>query len=212
MRYRKIRGQKRLLADVDDWIERNKTINLDSQRDYAKIWVHPWSGISVINSEIPEPRGEIRSRMLQGLFEIYEAWEAQLKETNEPYYLKLWIYHERFSRSQVVCATREFLNFYEKTFPDKMENKSPTDGFFNTVEGKADEFKWDVVPDYESYSESDFDPDPDRYYSMEDYYSIMRFFRNLKKTAERSVYEFEGTEYVSYLQRKGLVYLGERKK
>ncbi len=212
MRYKKIRGQKRLLKDVDEWIERNKKLNLDSQRDYAKIWVHPWSGISVLNSEIPEPRGKIRKRMLQGLFEIHDEWKAQLDTLGEPYYLKLWIYHERFSRSQVVCATGDFLKFYDKTFPEKLGDKEPTEGFFNAVGNKADEFTWDVVQDYETYSESDFDTDPDMYYSLEDYHADMKFFRKLKKTAERSVYEFEGTEYISYLHRKGIVYLGERKK
>ena len=214
VRYKKIRGQKRLLKDVDEWIERNKKLNLDSQRDYAKIWIHPWSGISVLNSEIPEPRGEIRKRMLKGLFEIHDAWRAQLDTLGEPYYLKLWIYHKRFSKSQVVCATGDFLHFYDQTFPDSIDDKTPTKGFFNAVNNAIDDFNWDVAVDYEAYSDSDFDPDPDpdMYYSLEDYHEIMKFYRKLKKNALRSVYEFEGTEYVSYLQRKGFVYLGERKK
>lgn len=211
-RFRKIRGQKRLLSRVEHWIEYNKKLILDSQRDYVKIWIHPWSGISVLNSEIPEPRGEIRTRMLQGLFEIHDAWKEQLDSIGEPYYLKLWIYHERFSKSQVVYAKGDFLHFYDNTFPTKASLEVPTDGFFNAIGTKSSEYNWDVMVDHEVYSESDFDPDPDMYYSMKDYHSIMRFYRHLKKTAERSVFEVEGTQYVSYLQRKGLVYLGESKK
>ena len=55
-----------------------------NERDYAKIWVHPFSGISLTNSQIPEPKTETKKRILNGLLDIYESWKNQLDKLNEP--------------------------------------------------------------------------------------------------------------------------------
>lgn len=60
MTTKKIRGHKRRWKDMDHWVKTHKNLDVDyvqnSQREYAKISVHPWSGISFLNSQIPVPK------------------------------------------------------------------------------------------------------------------------------------------------------------
>lgn len=113
MRTKKIRGHRRQWTHIDAWIDANKQLNLENVkrngRDHAKIWVHPWSGITVTNSQIPEPKRETKRRIIKGLIAIYEGWKASLDQLNEPYYLKIWLYEPRLSKSQVVCAIEKEL-------------------------------------------------------------------------------------------------------
>ncbi len=108
MKTKKIRGHKRRWHDIDQWVEYHKNLSLDYlkeyQRDYAKIRAHPWSGISLTNSQTPEPKGLTKTKILNGLIEIYNSWKIELDELDEKYYLKIWLFEPRFSSSQVVCA------------------------------------------------------------------------------------------------------------
>lgn len=76
MKTKKIRGHKRRWNEIDRWVEFNKNLDFDYlkkyQRDYAKITVHPWSGISVTNNQIPEPAGTTKIKTLNGLIEIHD--------------------------------------------------------------------------------------------------------------------------------------------
>src|SRR5690554_4737715 len=97
MRSRKIRGHKRRWNDIEKWINNHKDLNLDYlkdyKRDYAKIRVHPWSGLALTNSTIPEPKRETRKRITSGLIEIYDSWKITLDKLGEPYYLKICGYN-----------------------------------------------------------------------------------------------------------------------
>ena len=120
MKTKKIRGHKRRYNDIDHWVETHKNLNLDNlkeyQIDYAKIRVHPWSGISLTSSRKPEPTRQTKSKILSGLIAINDSWKNELNKLGENYYLKIWLFEPRFASSQVVCALGNYLDFYENTF------------------------------------------------------------------------------------------------
>src|SRR4051812_38389727 len=122
VRQKKIRGHKRRNKHIDNWRLENLSFNLkdyllnECERYYAKIRVHPWSGLSLTSSVTPEPTGKTKQKMLLGLLDIYEYWKNQLDKLGQSYYLKIWLFEPRFSQSQVVCAIGENVDFYENTF------------------------------------------------------------------------------------------------
>ena len=89
MRKKKIRGHKRRWKEIEAWIDSYKNHDIGYltrfDRDYAKIRVHPWSGISLTESQIPEPKGETKKRILKGLIQIYDSWKNTLEQLGEPY-------------------------------------------------------------------------------------------------------------------------------
>jgi hypothetical protein len=125
MRQQKIRGNKRRQRYIEEWRLKNLKLHFDLiekyDSDHIGIVVHPWCDISIANSKIPEPKGVIKQLMLSGLIDIYESWKEQLDKLEQPYYLKLWLFTTRFSKSQVVCAIGEKIEYYENVFfkPDK---------------------------------------------------------------------------------------------
>lgn len=127
IRHKKIRGHKRIWKSIDRWIERTKHLDLEylkrNQRDYVKVWVYPYSGISVLKSEFSPPKGTTRKKIITGLLDLYHLWKQQLETLKEPYYLRIWFYNDDISKSQVVCAIGDCLDFYENTFFDPKENK-----------------------------------------------------------------------------------------
>jgi hypothetical protein len=120
MKTKKIRGHKRIWKDIEKWKNANLKLDLEhlkqNERDYAKIGVYPFSAISLTNSQIPEPKTKTKKRILNGLLDIYDSWKNQLDQLNEPYYLKIWLFEPRFSKSQVVCAIGNSIDFYKNTF------------------------------------------------------------------------------------------------
>ena len=108
MRQQKIRGFNRRFRDIDIWRSENLDLRLDLiekyNGDHIDIVVHPWCDISIINSKIPEPKRVTKKLILNGLIDIYESWKVQLNNLGKPYYLKIWLFEPRFSKSQVVCA------------------------------------------------------------------------------------------------------------
>ena len=127
IRTKKIRGHKRIWKNIEHWKNNAKQLDLEHvksyQRDYSKIWVRPYSNLCLGNSVTPAPKGKTRQKIIEGLFEIHKNWKLQLAALNKPYYLKIWFYHPDVSRSQVVCAIGDFINFYNITFHNPNENK-----------------------------------------------------------------------------------------
>lgn len=127
IRYKKIRGHTKIWKEIEVWIETNKTLDIDnlqlSKRDYVKVWVAPFSNISVLNSEFPAPRRKTRQKIVNGIFEIYTHWKQQLETLDKPYYLKVWYFPHNVSMCQVVCAIDDFVNFYDSTFYTPEVNK-----------------------------------------------------------------------------------------
>ena len=212
MRIKKIRGQKRLWKRIEEWKSQNLELDLEylksSQREYVKIWIHPFSSISMLNSEFPEPKGKTRKLILNGLIEIYDSWKAQLETLGQPYYLKIWLFDPHFSKSQVVCAIGDFLNFYDITFhkPEDVDSSK----LKNVRKSLPDGFNWELHWDEYHLKENEVG-EPEDYYSLEDYRAELKNFnRKLKRPHRTTTYSSEGekTEYYSF--KTGQVWIGDK--
>lgn len=129
MRIQKVRGHNRCQKQIKKWVQETKHLNLTElfewRREYAEILIHPWSsGSSLIDNVFPEPNKKTKELMLEGLLEIYESWKIELDKLHKPYYLKIWLYEPRISKSQIVCAIDDKIAHYEKLFIklDKPQN------------------------------------------------------------------------------------------
>jgi hypothetical protein len=189
MRQQKIRGNKRRQRYIEEWRLENLKLRFDLIEKYGgyhiDIVVHPWCDISIVNSKIPEPRGIIKQLMLNGLIDIYESWKEQLDKLGQPYYLKLWLFTTRFSKSQVVCATGEKIEHYENVFfkPDKdkilvLEN-------FGTLKARLAQLTWDYRLDEDHYDNCTVG-EPERYASRQEYLDTQTWFTRLLKKPHRT--------------------------
>lgn len=119
-RYRKIRGINRRKRAIEQWGEVNKVLDVDlldqEKRDYVEFLIQPWSRLSLINSIYPEPTGDCEYLLIKNLQKIYQSWKDSLEALQAPYYLQIWLYEEYISRSQVVCAIKNYKEFYQNIF------------------------------------------------------------------------------------------------
>ena len=117
---KKLRGHNRIFKKIEKWKHENLHLDIDAlesyQRNYVKIYVSPFSDISIAGREIPSPKGKTKKLILESLFEIHNSWEEQLKNLEQPYYLAIWLYEPNFKNSQVVCAIGDYLDWYNVTF------------------------------------------------------------------------------------------------
>lgn len=212
-RIRKSRGHRKKWKDIEHWIERSKPLDLNylqsHEREYVKIWVHPWSGISITNSEIAEPAGETKKRILQGLIDIYYSWKSSLDELGEPYYLKIWLFDPYFSRSQVVCAIRNNLNFYETTFYRPEQQKKLIPSHYGKLANHISCFNWDCHWDEMHFEQADLG-EPEEYASHRDYLEHRKWFNRLmKKPLRKTDYQNQAGETIeAFAHRQGTVWVG----
>ena len=172
MRQRKIRGFNRRIRDIDNWRLDNLDLRLDLiekyNGDHIDIVVHPWCDISIINSKIPEPKRKTKKLMLNGLIDIYESWKIQLDKLDKPYYLKIWLFEQRFSKSQVVCAIADRIEYYENNFFKPDFKKQFKTSNYGQLSGRLQKFDWDYRLDEDHY-ENNFVGEPALYASRQDY-------------------------------------------
>lgn len=211
MKTKKIRGHNRIWKNIEKWKKANLKLDLENlknyERDYAKIWIHPFSGISLTNSRNPEPKGETKERILNGLFDIYENWKNQLDELNEPYYLKIWLFEPRFSKSQVVCAIGNSIDFYNTTFnnPEKVE-EFKTD-FVEIKKKRIENFNWEHKLDEDFMFSTDIG-NPEDYETEKEYLEDKKWFNDRLKKKHTKKTLNDGTE--SYAFELGKVWIGEK--
>lgn len=217
MKTKKIRGHKRRWNDIDRWVETHKNLNLDYlkkyQRDYAKIRVHPWSGIPLTNSQIPEPKGLTKSKILNGLIYIHDSWKGKLDKLGENYYLKIWLFEPRLSSSQVVCAIGDYLDFYENTFYKPKESKKFYPENYGQVKSEIENFNWEYRLDEEHFDNSE-PGDPELYSTLADYEEAKRWLEKMLKKPHKTTIFIEpiGKATESYSFIKGDVWLGGKQK
>lgn len=161
MRQKKIRGHNRRHKQLDNWRLDNLSLDLtdyllnERDRYYAKIRVHPWSGLSLTNSLTPQPTGKTKQKMLNGLLDIYEDWKKQLDKLGQPYYLKVWLFEPRFSQSQVVCAIGNNVDFYENTFYKPDTNKTIQLDNYGSLKTKLSKLNWEYRLDEDHYDNTE---------------------------------------------------------
>ncbi|WP_158850999.1 hypothetical protein [Algibacter sp. L1A34] len=211
MNTKKIRGHKRIWNDIEKWKNANLKLDLENlkqnERDYAKIWIHPFSGISLTNSQIPEPKTETKKRILNGLFDIYESWKNQLDELNEPYYLKIWLFEPRISKSQVVCAIGNSIDFYKNTFKVSANPKKIKADFTSIMRKRIENYTWENRLDQEFMYSSDLGKIED-YETEKEYLEDKKWFNNRLKKKHSEKTMKDGTKCYSF--EVGQVWLGEK--
>lgn len=214
MKTKKIRGHKRRWKAIVQWVEASRQFDVDAleicQRNFVKVNIHPWCDLDVLNSQTPEPNGKTRQYILNGLIQIYNAWKKSLNTLNEPYYLKIWLYEPRFSKSQVVCSIRDGTDFYNLTFHNPNLNKKLNPQNYGSLEKEMAKFNWEYRYDEEHINNTQLGH-PDDYYAMENYHQErIKFEQRMKKPHRVTTYtEPIGDATEAYSFKKGVVWIGE---
>ncbi len=214
MRYRKIRGNNRRLRNVESWRLYSLKYGIKyvkiNERDHFDIVVHPWCDISATRSAFPEPNGKIRKQMLEGLLDIYDDCKIKLDELGQPYYLSIWLYEPRFSKSQVVCAIGDSLNFYNTSFfkpnYDKRINLKP----YGNLKERLSQFNWSMHFDEDVFFNNQVGS-VEQYCSIKDYEETVTWFNKLLKRPHRTdkiTEEISDVEEM-YFFKQGYVWIGE---
>ena len=212
MRYKKIRGLKRKVAKIPNWINGYSELNIghltEYKYEYAKVYVEPWGNLTLTNSQIPEPKGKAKKEILNGLEKIYDSWKTELEKLNKPYYLKIWLYEPRISKSQVVCAIDDKIEYYENIF-EKSDFKQNNSSFTNQL---SSDFKWQPKTDEEPFWESELLWTIDQYARIEDSYSDRKLLKKLNqgnyKTQE--IDSSNGYKDTIYFLPKGKIWVGDK--
>ena len=215
MKYKKIRGHKRIWEGIKKWEERHKDLDLDNLeihlRNYTKVWVSPYCDYYLLNSETPEPTGKTRQLILQALLNIYDSWKEKLDQLDEPYYLKLWLHEPNISRSQVVCAIDPYIEFYNETFhiPESQKNLNVQN--YGSLSSRIEEFNWTYAPEEYPVSIEDIGM-PYEFASYEDYRKNKRHVKkHLKRPYRTSVFKDQtGKEEECSWRRVGSIWIGEK--
>lgn len=216
MRVRKLRGHKRRWKNIEKWRKNSFSFEGDYfkeyQRDYKEILIHPWCDIDFTESHIPQPNGITKLNMLEGLLDVYDYWNEELIKLNIEYSLVIWLYDQRFTKSQVVCATGDFCNYYDNTFlatnlPDKKFNAQ-----FPSLEDRLNKFEWKLCLD-EDYLDQSYLGTEEEYSSIEQYNEQKTWFNRLMKKKHRTI-KFDkpiGDISESYAFKQGYVWVGKLK-
>lgn len=116
-RKQKIRGWKRRVRAVENWVSYYKELDLktleERNGDYVKLWLAPF--YSLIDYTLPN---WYKRLLVNALLEVYHSWDKSMKEIGEPYYLKIWLLKKDFIRSQVVVSFRDSLHSYDTLFSE----------------------------------------------------------------------------------------------
>ncbi|MBR8841025.1 MAG: tetratricopeptide repeat protein [Stigonema ocellatum SAG 48.90 = DSM 106950] len=114
---KKVRGWKRRIRQIQQWKQRNFNVGInDFNYDHAKI-----------QSVKASPPMWYRRLIEDAMLEIYHNWKKQLIERGEPFYLRIWLFHPRFYKSQVVAGIRDRIDWYENVFdlPENQDQSFP---------------------------------------------------------------------------------------
>lgn len=209
-RVKKIRGHRKIQKRVQRWIEQNKTLHISdflaNKYCYANVSFHPYFNISINNSNIAEPKTKSRKHIILGLQEIYNNWKMELDKLDQPYFLKIYLFEPRISKSQVICAIgKEKMEYYENFFR-KINNIKGETNFQKIVSA---DFKWEMHSDDDIYSEQELLTPESYYHVAEDYNYCKKLLNKLQKknyTRVKAENEY-GADYLYYLP-KGKVLIG----
>jgi hypothetical protein len=209
MKYQKIRGHKRRQKAIEQWRLENLELRFDliEKYDYDNIdiVVHPWCDISIVNSEVPEAKRKTKQLILNGLIDIYNSWKKQLDKIDQPYYLKIWLFEPRLSKSQVVCAVGARIDYYKKLFFEPENVKQFQSANYGNLKKRLDAFKWEYRLD-EDHIENDYVGEPKQYLTDNDFLETKRWFDKTMKKPHRTTKLDDATEYYSF--KKGDTWLG----
>lgn len=193
---------------IERWKKRN--INLDIEmlkkygKDYVKIWISPFYDLYRINefeSGHKNPPAWFNRIILKAMTDIFMSWDEELKEIDQPYYLKIWLYDPNFINSQIVAAIgKENIEYYNSVFEkDKRVIKFPYNKY-SSDDNNLSEFEWDLHKDQYIVYESEHD-DEER---------VLNYIkqRAYKVEQEKILSNIETCYYI----RQGNIWVGSLKK
>jgi hypothetical protein len=212
MKAKKLRGHKRIFKNIENWKNDSLKLDLENleeyQRNYEKVYVRPFSDMSISGKAIPKPKRKSRKLIIESLLTIFNSWETELKTLNKPYYLAIWLYEPNIAYSQVVCAIDGLLNFYDITFyrPEN-QRKMPTQNYGN-LKRELDTFNWIYAKDDNYFTSKDLEMTEDEYYTIEEYRNFQKWYKRKLKQKLRTYTDQEGK--TTYYIPKDTVWIGTR--
>ena len=209
---KKLRGHKRIFKNIQTW--QNDSIDLDLenleqfQRNYEKVWVHPFSDISITGKEIPRPKRKARKLILESLVAVFNSWDRQLKTLNKQYYLAIWLYEPYIENSQVVCAIDGYLDYYDNHFyRPEVPKKMPAENY-GKLKNELDAFNWVYALDEGHFTDEDINDDVEVYATEKDYYKMKKWYaRKLKENPRTFTDDFKRT---TYFTKRGAIWIGTK--
>ena len=157
---KKIRGWKRHKRKIENW--RRNVIDLDmdyvrnNQRDYAKLWIHPFYSFNRRN-----PPNWYNRLLLNEMIDVYLNWFEKMAEEKESFYLKIWLYEPNFINSQIVVSYKDCINYYDRTFDKNPIKKNFPIHKYKSLEDKLSLFDWEICIDMDEFWASDLKEDID---------------------------------------------------
>jgi hypothetical protein len=211
MKIKKLRGHQRIFKNIENWKNDSLILDLDYllhyQRNYEKVWVRPFSDISITGAGIPKPKRKARKLIIESLVEIFNSWETQLKTLDQPYYLAVWLNEPFIENSQVVCAIDGYLNFYDRTYyrPEK-QKIMPTQNY-GKLKSELDSFTWIYAVDEYNFTNEDIAETVDVYASKKEYTASQKWY---KKQLNRNPIIHTDDDTTYYRTAKGIVWIGTK--
>jgi len=127
------------------------------------------------------------------------AWYDQLLKQKEEFYLKIWLYDQRFIQSEIVAAKKERIDRYLNLFTEQeIEKPFPIQRFSDNAD-LLQKFEWQLYQDEEPFFEKS---DGDIYSEAE--------IAEIKKQSYRSEYYKSSKENV-YFFNYGDMWIGTLK-
>jgi hypothetical protein len=210
---KKIRGNKRIIKQIENWRINNLEINLGhfekTKKDYANFRIFPWNPVAMSIHNFPNPKGKIRKKIIESFLDIYESWNIQLKELGKPFYLKIWMFNPDIYNSQIVCAINDKIEYYENLFHKPEIEKNITKSGLEQISNRINDFKWsyrvDEYPIFENeYLRENFTSD-------QDYLEEKRWLKRELKKPYREINQVrEGITEKIFLIKRSEVWLGEK--
>lgn len=151
--------------------------------------------------------GKLRKKTIGTLIEIYQDWKSKLDEQNFEYYLAIWLYIPRMSKSQVVCAIEDKITYYDnEVFLPGIKNKKLTALNFGKISDASNKFTWSLKVDLDNLYEWEVNFPQQSWERLDEYRSDQKMF---KKNIKNSIRRIENDEVVMYLFPVGDVWVGK---
>ena len=132
--------------------------------------------------------------------------KKQLDNAGQPYYLKIWLFDPRFSKSQVVCAIGDRIDYYKDLFQKTNYTKQLKSENYGNLKNRPDELEWEYSLD-EDHIENDYVGEPAQYLTDNDFLETKNWFAKTMNKPHRITKLDDDIEYYSF--KKGNLWLGE---
>lgn len=155
---KKIRGWKQRKRKIESWKQSVMDLNIEyvreNQRDYAKLWIHPFYSLVPRN-----PPNWFNRLLLDAMIDVYLNWHEKMTKENTDFYLKIWLYEPDFIRSQIVVSYKDCINYYSDTFDKHPIPKTFPIHTYKSLEDKLSLFHWETHIHAYEYWESELKED-----------------------------------------------------